>query len=804
MKILRFFFWTALSILSVVYLNKRTGDIPPAGKFLDPFHGFWQNAETPDPNINSLLNLPQLNDTVKVEYEKNLIPHIFAGNEYDLYFSQGFITAAFRLWQMEFQMLFAAGRTSELVGEAAIELDRMQRRIGLVYGAENSLYEMKKNQVLFNHIQAYSDGVNAYIEQLDYKSLPIEYKLLDYSPEEWTPLKNVLLLKYMAQDLSGTDHDLENTNIVSLFGKERYDLLFPDFPENVDPVIPVEEEFDFTPVEVIAPDTFDIYKVFIPTIFPNVENGFGSNNWALSGQKTKSGNTILANDPHLSLRLPSIWFIQQLNAPGVNTYGATIPGMAGVLIGFNDSISWGLTNAPRDVRDWYQISFKDEHRAEYLYNGKWLKMQQRFEEIKVRNGESFFDTVLYTHYGPIVYEDKFNQDHGKSGFALRWTAHEPSRELYTIYHLNRSSSLIDIQDAIDPFICPPQNIVVATRSGDIGMFIEGLFPLKWNEQGKFLMDGSDPKYEWQGFIPKEHNAQSINPERGFVSSANQHSFSSNYPYYYYNFKNEHFRNRRINNIFRQDKDFTVEDMKKLQNDNFNLMASEILPFMLDSLNLNEGNEDFKKIADELRNWDYYNEIEYKAPSYFEVWWHELYELLWDEFNLEGQELAKPEFYTSIQFILNNPNDPFMDIQGTAEDETLHDLIRISFEKAVDSVQTWVDVHETDPLWYQFKDTKLEHLARIDAFSKDKLLIGGNKRIVNAASKDWGPSWRMIVELGDTIEAWGIYPGGQSGNPGSHYYNTFVDDWAAGNYFKIKFLREFSGESGINQTLIPSE
>ena len=209
------------------------------------------------------------------------------------------------------------------------------------------------------------------------------------------------------------------------------------------------------------------------------------------------------------------------------------------------------------------------------------------------------------------------------------------------------------------------------------------------------MDGSDPKFEWQGFIPNEHNAKSINPDRGFVSSANQHSYSTNYPYYYYNNINEHFRNRRINNILTQDKAFTVDDMKKLQNDNFNLMASEILPLMLDSLTVPEGKSEYQKIINELIEWDYYNEIQYKAPSYFEVWWNELYKLLWDEFDIEGYSLAKPGIYSSIQFMKNHPYDSYTDIQGTGDEESLSDLIDISFENAVDSIRTWKNKNNTE-------------------------------------------------------------------------------------------------------------
>jgi penicillin amidase len=778
----------------IFFLNKSLnieglGKIPPIGKLLDPFHGFWQNAEKDPLDLKISLDHPELSNEVKVLYEKNLIPHIYANNDYDLYFVQGYLTAYHRLWQMEFLSYVASGRVSEILGEIALDFDRRQRRTGLTYGAENSLKELEKENRDIRFLQAYTDGVNAYINQLDYKDYPIEYKILNYHPENWTPLKNVLLIKYMAEDLSGSDYDLQNTNMVQIFGKARFDFLFPDFPDGIDPIIPSDVKWNFDPVKVKTPDEFSIQNKFSPIIPENTREGIGSNNWAISPGKTKNGYAILCNDPHLRFTMPSIWFAQQLTAPGINTYGVTIPGLPGVLLGFNDSIAWGFTNAPRDVRDWYQITFKYGEKEEYLYDGKWLKTQKRIEKINVKESKTYIDTVIYTHYGPIVYDETFAGDSSKLNFSLRWTAHNPSKELMGIYHLNRLKNMHEIENVLNEFECPPQNIAIATRKGDIGIFIEGKFPLKWKEQGKYLMDGSDSRYEWQGYIPVEHNAKVINPKRGFVSSANQHPFTEDYPYYYYNNTEEYFRNRRINSKLSTLTDITIDEMMQLQNDSYHLLASEALPVMLESLDTTNLTNNQLKIYHNLLEWDYFTDPNQISPSYFEVWWNKLYEFLWDEFD-QKVPMVKPNDYITIKILNDYPSDSAFDRVGTPEKEKIRDILHASYLATLDSIDHWRDGHnDTEPVWYQFKNTRLMHYINLKPFSRLQVPAGGNDHIVNANGPIHGASWRLIVEMGKQIRAYGIYPGGQSGNPGSPAYDTFVDEWAAGKYFEINFWEE---------------
>ena len=298
-----------------------------------------------------------------VVYDEIGVPHIFADNEEDLMYAQGYVEAKDRLWQMEFQMYAAAGRLTELVGEKALPLDRFSRRIGLVRAAKNSLEEVNRNPISKMIIESFTAGVNAYIHQLKKSEIPVEYKLIGYTPEDWTPLKCALLMKYMAKDLTYYDTDVENTNALHKFGEEAYKKMYPDFPFGLDPIIPKETKWNFKSVDSFSLNTSTANKNNQAVLYKNPFKQFysnpnyGSNNWCINGSKTASGKPILCGDPHLGLNLPSIWYEVQLSCPGLNVYGVTIPGAPGVIIGHNDSIAWSVTNSERDVINNYSVEY---------------------------------------------------------------------------------------------------------------------------------------------------------------------------------------------------------------------------------------------------------------------------------------------------------------------------------------------------------------------------------------------------------------------------------------------------------------
>ncbi len=809
MKYFKLILSLTITIALVYFLNTKHGIAPPFAKFLNPFSGFWQNAEDVKGMKDYEMNLIGLREEVKVYFDERLVPHVFAKNDEDLYFMQGYITAKYRLWQMEISTHNAAGRVSEIAGEKTLEVDRLMRRIGMGNGAENAQKFIEQDSFSQKLLLAYCNGINTYIKTLKPKNYPVEYKLLDYAPEEWQPIKVGLLLKNMANMLSVFEYDIENSNFVAKYGNEEFRKLYPDFIADEDPIIPIGTKWDFGMQNAKAnTNSQSAMRNAQSEIFTNIiskpDEITGSNNWAVSGSKTKSGKPILCNDPHLRLSLPSIWYEMHLVSPNMNVYGATLPGSPAVIIGFNDSISWGVTNGGRDVRDWYKIKFKDASRSEYEWNGQWLKSEKRIEKYVVRGKGVVYDTVVYTKYGPVVFDESFGKAESSRNLAMSWVAHLPSNEFKTFYGFNTGKNYDDYINALNYYACPAQNFVFASRSGDIAIKEQGKFPIrdKATEQGKYLSDGSSDKDDWKTFIPYEANPHIKNPERGFVSSANQHPTDSTYPYYYPGVGvYENYRNRRINQLLAEGKDIDVDFMKKLQNDNFNLHAKEAVPVLLSLLDQSKLDAGEKKIADEIGKWNFFNNPNEVAPVYFEIWWNELRKMLWDEMLDKSVPMKQPNFYVTVQFLKNDSTSQFYDNASTPEKEARGDIVLSSFQRIKDTLAEKEFTEVSEPYgddetskkedlnphdWGTYKDTKITHLALLEPFSVHAY-NGGNLGIVNATNSTNGPSWRMIVDEG-AMKGYVVYPGGQSGNPGSKFYNTGIKPWANGEYFEANFIK----------------
>lgn len=789
MKFVKFFVPTLLAIALVFVLDRPWPGVPPLAALLSPFTGFWQNAEPIEINWAEEVNLDGLTGKVTVQYDERRVPHIFAENEADLYYMQGYITAKDRLWQMEFITHVAAGRASELVGEAAINFDRTQRRKGLAYSAEKAVSFINENPTSKMVLEAYAAGVNAYITGLSDATLPVEYKLINYKPELWSPYKTTLLLKFMSDGLSGMDKDFEYTNALNLFGKEMVDLLYPDRSPGIDPIIPTTTVYNF-PVEPIDTPKYTMPQgIFHSSIYdgPEREN-LGSNNWAVGGSRTNTGYPLLASDPHLQLNLPAIWYEIQLTAPGINTYGATLPGSPCVIIGFNQEVAWGVTNAGMDVRDWYKIDLVGEHK--YRYDGEERSITYRFDTIHVKGAPDYIDTIRFTHHGPVVYDERFPQKGNGTPLALRWTAHDPSNELMTFYFLNKATSHADYLKALEYYACPGQNFVFASQTGDIAIRQQGKFPKKWPEQGRYIMDGTNPALEWQGFIPYNQNPQVVNPPRGFVSSTNQHPTDSTYPYYYGGYY-EYDRSRRINELLGVDRKYTVEDMKQFQTDNYSYAAKDLLPYLLENLDTANLTADGQEVWKQLKSWDYMYHAQSTAATAFEIIFDTLMILTWDELQpYTEKNLAKPNAYVTIQILKDHPEHEWLDYKGTPEKENAKALLNLAFAAGAEKFKDWRAQYGKEPEWWRYKNTTVAHWApALKPFSRPMVQMGGNRHILNATDGTHGASWRMVVSLEPEVKAWGVYPGGPSGNPGSHHYEPFIETWANGEYYELVFLKE---------------
>lgn len=785
-----------LTMALIFALDHAFAPAPAFGRFFDPFGGFWQNAENTS-HFNDLdLHLSGLRDKVDVYYDERMVPHIFANNDPDLFFMQGYITAKSRLWQMEIQTHSAAGRICEVAGPRALKNDRLMRRIGLGFGAEHTEEFIGKDTASNELLKAYCDGVNAYISTLSPKDYPIEYKLLGYAPEKWTPLKVALLLKNMANMLSIFEFDIENTNFVSKYGEEQFSYLFPERDSFTDFIIPIGTKWPFHADSTFHPVASESLK---GDNISNLDHSWmdetyerviekprelnGSNNWAVSGTKTKSGKPLLCNDPHLQLNLPSIWFEMHLVSPDMNVYGATLPGAPCVISGFNDSIAWGVTNGGRDVRDWFKITFKDDSRNEYMVDGKWEKMQRRIEHIKIKGGTEYLDTVLYTRYGPIVFDQSFGEVKSKQYLALKWTAHQGSNEFKTFYLLNKGKNYDQYLAALENYSCPAQNFVFACRNGDIAIKEQGALPVT----KMFVTDGSQSTNDWHFYIPSGQNPGIKNPDRGFVSSANQFPVDWSYPYPVSHVGiYEDMRAMRINKMLQAGEKLDVAYMMKMQSDNFNQQASLTLPTLLRLIDRNKLPADELEVIKILDKWDLKDNADSKAAVFYEEWNKNLMDLLWDEMSDPAVPMRRPNTFRTAYFLKYDSTSIFYDNLQTGEKENREMIILESFDKAMKQLIEKYGSLAKVPDWGTHKATMIHHMSpALDAFSRMNVYCGGNRGIVNATSHDHGPSWRMIVDFGE-MKAYCLFPGGESGNPGSKFYDNMIDKWAKGEYYVARF------------------
>jgi penicillin G amidase len=777
--------------LAILALSIKMGQYSPLGKLLDPFIGAVQNAADGQFSQASLtVGKTGLAGEVEVYFDERKVPHIYAKNSEDLYFAQGYVTASLRLWQMDFMAYAAAGRLSELIGGPdrpdITFLDRNQRRLGILQAAKQSLAQIAKDPETSKALSAYTKGVNAFIASLGYKNIPLEYKLMDYEPEPWTDLKSVLIMKNVANNLTGAGEDLYMSKMMIALGEENFNKLFPDYPIHTTPVMnniaagakpvaaPIKKP-DYLSYSFLSSNSVLTKDSYNPRL--------GSNSWAVSGNKTASGYPILASDPHLNLALPSIWLEMQLSAPGNNVYGVTIPGTPAIIVGFNENIAWGITNGSDDVKDWYKLKVSNDYKK-YELDGQWLDFTYVIEEMKSRTQKAVYDTVSYTVHGPVVYDTSFKGQNPDLQFcALKWELHNPSNEFATFIKLNKAANYQQYREAIKDYGCPLQNFTFACKDNTIAINHQGKLPVKWHGQGRFVLDGTQRSHLYSRYIPFDSMPQLLNPASNFVLSANQRPTYANYPYYYNGMFAE-ARANRLQQLLQDSGKIDIEKTKAMQLDNTNGFAQEALPVLLRAIHADSLAAPEKAALNVLANWKATYNANDETAILFEVWWQSITDYTWDELKTFPFYVKPPDQYVLLNLIAQNPADAYFDRVGTSKVEQAGNLVTSAFKAALAAYGQLKQAGKAQ--WGASNQAFIEHMAKLPSFGKMGLPIGGHPDALNAMGGNWGPSWRMVVELGPKPKAYGIYPGGQSGNGGSPFYDNFVNDWAAGKYYELKF------------------
>jgi len=783
--------WLMVMISLLAVLNSRISigstEVPALGSFLSPFHGFWVNAEPFDESSSFSMLHPSVSSEIEIVLDERMVPHIFGENLEDLAFAMGYMQAYHRLWQMDITVRSITGRLSEVIGEKALSRDIETRREGFEWAIDKALALYSKDEQTMAVLQAFADGVNLRIKQLKPKDYPIEFKLLGYKPEAWTVRHSVAASKSMARVLTMKNYDIQNTGLVDVLGKDLFEMLFPIHMQGADPVHP-------GPWESLSPqpkiENLPVSKVGIIGQVPNVneDQHLASNNWAIASKKSQSGNPILCNDPHLALTLPSVWYEVHLVSPTFNLYGVSLLGLPFVPIGFNEYVAWGITNGGTDVLDYLKVTWQDSTKTSYLFEDEWIKADVRTETIKIKGGKTHIEKVPYTVWGPVKIQNDNALD---SDLTMHWSGHDALNqdELTVFVDFAEAKSLEDYKKAMRRFPSPIQNIAFATSEGDIALRSQGFWPFRTNESGRFIADAASSNSSWSGYLTYDYIPATINPERGYVSSANQESTDPSYPYLYFG-SYENYRGRTLNRLLESQLKFSIDDMKRFQLSNFSLHAAEALPVMLIHLDYNILNDSTKNLVALLKDWDFNYDKESAAPLFFNEWFSNIKSLTFDETSsqVEKQFRRFPDSWILPHLLRNEPNHSIFNRKNTGIQETGPDIVNQAFLTAWEQTKIKCP-NPLDCPWAVVRKTNINHLASIDAFSV-KANTSGTPSALNAISETHGPSWRQVIEL--TPEgpiAFGIFPGGQSGNPGSRYYDDSIDKWVNEEYHSLQLYRK---------------
>ncbi len=753
-------------------------DMPALGEILHPYRGLWANGVDKNQDSPGDIKIKGLEGEVKVVYDERGVPHIYAQNTRDAICAMGYVEARDRAFQLEFTSRASSGRLSEVVGPATIEFDRSTLRNGMVHAAEASL-QLAQDLPGYTYIEAYTEGINAYIDQLSYADQPIECKLLGFDVEPWQPIKTLNVTAYMSDYLNHYYDDIENTNLVAVLGEEVYNDLYPPSNPLIHPITYGQEiAADALLVPQVGNDR--VLDSLPDAYYEEPEEGLGSNAWAVNAALSATGKPLYATDPHLQLSLPSIWYEVQLHTPEFSCHGVKVVGIPGIMMGFNEHMAWGETNVGHDQTDLYQIKWIDKARTRYMLDGKAMDAELKVERIKVKGQADVVDTIRYTYWGPVTYES----NDGQHDLAQRWIAHDGAGrdEIRAFVDMMAATGFGDYIAASNHYVGPPQNFNMATRDDTIAIRVNGDLPLRSQGDGLFVEAGDDSRNGWQQLIPREQNPLIVNPPSGYVSSSNQRSADAAYPYYYHG-KFSDYRNRAIDTVLGQDKQFTIDDLKALHFDSYSIEAVDILPTMLAAIDTQSAASGEGVLLTELAEWDYRYTAQSVAATVFDEWLSATYRLMWDEMRdlRKRMDIRYPEMYRTIDILKNNPDHPFTDIRQTSAIEDATALIDTAWRQVVND---FADRTYDDLRWGKHRPMTIRHLARVPGMAVDSIMTDGCTTCINANGRIKGPSWRMVVELGEQPQGFGIFPGGQSGNPLSPLYATGVDRWARGEYYEL--------------------
>lgn len=783
------------------------------------------------PDYDAAVDLEGLSGEVTVYRDAFAVPHIYAGNESDLYRATGYVMAQDRLWQMDLVRRATSGALSEIFGEDFVGVDHLLRALRI---PDKSLAAFRKmSQEDRNVLEVFADGVNQYIESAP-ERLPLEFILLGYEPDPWKPEHSLNLIGYMAWDLTMPwGIELKLHKIRRKVGEALYRELLPDLESQKSCV------YTGFPTGTGASKGDTLVSLFedasfrdrrLPAVF------HGSNNWVVSGAKSVTGKPLFANDMHLEFGIPGIWYqIHQCVEGGLNVIGVAIPGQPCVVAGHNDYIAWGMTNVMVDDMDFYLEKINPANADEYELDGAWRPMEVRKEKIMVKGGEIVEKVTRFTHRGPIVSEFKNLPD---AAVSMRWIGNEESNEFRAVYRLNRARNWDEFRDAAAGFISVSQNLAYADIEGNIGLQCAAGVPVRERWTGVEVVPGITGEYDWKGIIPFEDLPYIYNPASGFVSSANNRSVNEDASVYIAQWPAHHYRIDRIRELLDEKEKLSVEDFKSIQSDHRSLLVAEKKESFVAGIRkgadgsgekpaaevaeaagtgLETWDAEFSPVEREaldiLVDWDGDATVESAAALIFEEFYHTLAgRLLSDEM---GEELFR-EYLSSgylVRFALDRlwqtPGSPWWDDVETPEvRETREDIALAAFKDAAAALEAGFGPAPSRWTWGAAHTLTLRHplgkmpiLDKLFSLNRGPFPVPGSGHTVSPYSYSYGApydvvdgsSHRHIYTPGDWDSSLSVIPTGTSGIPASGFYcdqtKLYLDHGYHADYVSEKLVRE---------------
>ncbi len=756
--------------------------------------------------------MPGLTEQVRVRWDSFAVPHVFAGNEQDLFMAQGYLHAQERLWQMDLTRRFHCGRTAEVFGERIVpweeitvrikdkttaDLDRLIRLIGVRRSACDSVRLLPQHSL--SRIQAYCEGVNRYIET-HFNRLPLEFRLLRYHPDPWRPEDCLTLEKGFAILLSTSLFTrLALTALADKFKDQEAKLrsLFPSYPGWGASITRYNRES-------FSETAHDLLRFMDGTFYNSQWStaGQGSNNWAVSPWKSSEGRPLLCNDPHLRMTLPPTWYFIHLetqpasaNADGYCVWGASIPGSPCIHLGHNRRIAWGATAALCDDADLYREKLHPKEPNRYLVGDQWREIERREETFAIRGGKEFKKSLRFTRHGPIL-DDLSEHLASHEAIALRWTAHELSEDFRVIYGVNRARNWNDFLESICYQCSPTLNYVYADVEGNIGYSLAGQVPLRSHSPSLTPLPGWSGEFDWKGHIAFLELPRLYNPPHGIIATANNCIADSSYPYYLSALFDAPYRIERIKELLLAKEKLSLDDMMGIQADVVSLQAKKVIHVLETDLDeMARKDDSVGQCVLTLKQWDGGCHEQSTEAALYHVFYRRLMvNLLGPEL---GEELflAYSEIYnqalTPTDEILSDPNSPWFAASSRQS------LVEKSFREALAELSAPKGNNRGIRNWGKIHTLTMDHAMGRVGFLAPFFSIGpfpasGSGVTVNSGfyrhsfpyRQVVGTSLRMAVTVGDWERGRYILPSGQSGHPFSKHYRDQFEMWRSGDYIQL--------------------